>query len=493
MVCFSNVYAQDAFRFLGTSNSLWSIAGNWENGQKPIDATALVHLLSSVVVDENVEVQDLIYDESEVSVTVAPGNRLTVNRMMSPVAAQYLIVEDSAQLVYGQTTAITVRKKISPFYNAKESAAWHFIASPLMETLLPTDLDSLVYEAANFELMRFNQSNVGHEWERYKDEAYQDSFTLNNGQGYLYANGSEVTVSFVGSMLPSDSEQSFPLEYNDATNVVAKGFNLVGNPFTCNAYCDRSYYRMNAGGTDVELVRASADEPISPCTGVLVQATEAGQSVGFSRNPMAIEDKGCLRLTLKSNGSVMDEMLLSFNAGDEIGKFNFTEHTTQMYVMQDGQACAIATTETTSQIPLHFKTISNGTFTLTVVPENADLRSLWLFDNVSGADVDLLAMPTYTFSATPTDYSSRFKLFVNTDHGIGEEVGEKPFAYFSNGNIVISDMEATGTLQIIDITGRVVMETPFEGRTTIPFTASAGVYVLRLAMSREVWCQKVVL
>ena len=428
IVCVSTAYAQDVFRFLGTSNALWSVAGNWDNGQKPSDATALVHLLSSVVVDENVEVQDLIYDESEVSVTVASGYKLTIDRMMSSVAAQYLIVEDSAQLVYGQTANITMRKKISPLYNAKESAAWHFIASPLMDTLLPTDLDSLVYDAANFELMRFNQSNVGNEWERYKDEAYQSSFSLYNGQGYLYANGSEVTVSFVGSMLPNDLPQSFPLEYNDATNVVAKGFNLVGNPFTCNAYCDRSYYKMNAAGTDIELVRAAAKEPISPCTGVLVQATETEQSVSFSRNTLAIEDKGCLHFTLKSNGNVIDEMFLSFNAGDEIGKFNFTGRSAYIYVIQDGQNCAIATTETSSQTPLHFKASENGTYTLIFTLENADIQSLWLFDNMTGSDVNLLTNPSYTFSASTFDYASRFKLFVNTDHGIGEAGEEKPFA-----------------------------------------------------------------
>ena len=492
-ICISNAYAQGTFRFLGTDNALWSIAGNWENGQKPSDATALVYLLSSVVVDENVEVLDLIYDESDVSVTVASGFKLTVGRMMSPVAAQCLIVEDSAQLVYGQTANITMRKKISPFYNAKESAAWHFIASPLMETLLPTDLDSLVYDAANFELMRFNQNNVGHEWERYKEEAYQSSFSLNNGQGYLYANGSEVTVSFVGSMLPNDLPQSFSLEYNDAPNVVAKGFNLVGNPFTCNAYCDRSYYRMNAAGTDIELVRASAKEPIPPCMGVLVQATEVGQSVSFSRNPVALEDKGCLCLTLKSNGSVIDEMLLSFNAGDEIGKFNFIEHTAQIYAMQDGQACAITTAEASCQTPLHFRTMSNGTFTLTIVPENADIRSLWLVDNMMGVDVNLLATPTYTFSATTTDYASRFKLFVNTDYGVGETTEAKTFAYFSKGHIVIPEIETTGRLQVVDVAGRVVMEMAVEGPVEFPFAASTGVYVLRFVTNGSVLTQKMVL
>ena len=493
ITCMSNASAQDTFRFLGTNNALWSVVGNWDNGQKPSDATALVYLLSSVIIDENVEVQDLIYDESEVSVTVASGYKLTINRMMSPVAAQYLIVEDNAQLVYGQMAHITMQKKISPFYNAKENAAWHFIASPLMDTLLPTDLDSLVYDAANFELMRFNQSNVGHEWERYKEEAYQSSFSLNNGQGYLYANGSEVTVSFVGSMLPNDLPLSFSLEYNDASNVAAKGFNLVGNPFTCNAYSDKSYYRMNATGTDIELVRASAKEPISPCTGVMVQATEAGQSVSFSRNPEEIEDKGCLCLTLKSNGSVVDEMLLSFNMGDEIGKFNFTEHTAQIYAMQDGQAYAITTAETTCQMPLHFKTMSNGTFTLTIVPENANIRSLWLVDNMMGAEVNLLATPTYTFSATTTDYASRFKLFVNTNYGVGESTETKTFAYFSKGHIVISEIETTGYLQVVDVTGRVVMETKVEGPVEIPFAASTGVYVLRFVTNGCVLTQKMVL
>lgn len=493
MICTSNIYAQDAFRFLGTDNALWSVVGNWENGQKPSGATASVHLLSSVIVDENVEVLDLIYDESEVGVTIASGNLLAIDRMMSPVEAQYLVVEDSAQFVYGQMANITMRKKISPFYNAKESAAWHFIASPLMESFQPTDLDSLVYESANYELMRFNQSNVGQEWERYKDEAYQSSFSIDNGRGYLYANGSEVLVSFVGSMSPNDLPLSFPLEYDDATNVTATGFNLVGNPFTCNAYSDKSYYRMNADGTDIELVRASANEPISPCSGVLVHATEAGQVVSFSRNPMEEADKGCLCMTLKSNGNVIDETLLSFNAGDAIGKFFFTEHIAQIYVVQDGDACAIATAETSSQTPLHFRTTTNGTFTLTIVPESADIQSLWLFDNITGADVNLLATPSYTFSASTSDYASRFKLFVNTDHGVGESAETKSFAYFSKGHIVIPEAEATGHLQVVDLTGRVVLETTVEGQAEIPFTASAGVYVLRFTTGNEVISQKMVL
>jgi hypothetical protein len=38
------------------------------------------------------------------------------------------------------------------------------------------------------------------------------------------------------------------------------------------------------------------------------------------------------------------------------------------------------------------------------------LDYLHLIDNLTGADVDLLQMPEYTFTAKTTDYASRFRL-----------------------------------------------------------------------------------
>lgn len=493
--CMTAVYGQDSFRFLGTNDSLWSDAGNWENGLKPNNAQATAYLLSSVVVDEDASVNDLVYDASEVSVTVASGYKLTVNGLITPFEeqslAQYLIVEDSAQLLYGHSVQAKVSKKLSPFYNTKETAAWHFIASPLVGQLHPTDLDSLVYEDANYELLRFNQSHVGGEWERYKDEAYQSSFMLENGQGYLYANGSEVMVSFVGELLPSDQPITVDLEYNNASSVAAKGFNLVGNPFTCNAYSDRSYYKMNAEGKDFELVRASANEPISPCTGAMVQATATGQSVNFSRNPWHT-DMGCIRLTLKSNGKVIDELIVSFNEGDEIGKFFFTEHKSYLYIQQNGLNCTITTAETSCATPVYFKTTENGNFTVTVTPENVNLNSLYLVDHISGADINLLATPSYSFSATTSDYLSRFKLFVNTDHSVGEATEKDSFAYYANGNIVLQDIENESVLEIVDLMGRIVKTQCVTASENTISIATAGMYLLRLTDGKAVRTQKLV-
>ena len=493
--CVTTIYAQDEFRFLGTNSSLWSELGNWENGLKPDNLQATAYLLSSVLVDEDVSVKNLVYDAAEVNVTVASGCKLTVNGLITPFEAQSLaerlIVEDSAQLLYGHPVEATVRMKVSPFYNAKETAAWHFIASPLAGQTLPTAPDSLVYDGANFELMRFNQSNVGGEWERYKDAAYQSSFVLENGQGYLYANGSEVTTSFVGEILPNDQPVSIGLQYNGASSVVAKGLNLVGNPFACNAYSNRSYYKLNAEGNDVVLVRASANEPIAPCTGVMAQAFETGQSVSFSRNPWDT-DKGCIRLTLSSGGNVVDEVMLSFNEGDEIGKFFFTEHTARLYFQRNGKSYSIATDETSCQTPVHFKTAANGSFVITVTPENVAVNSLYLFDNLTGADINLLSFPSYSFSATTADFASRFKLFVNTDHGVGEESEQDSFAYYANGNIILQGIESDAVLEVVDMTGRIVKTQKVSASDNTIGIQTSGVYVLRLTNGNSVLTQKLV-
>lgn len=495
MLCVTNAYAQHEYQFLGVNTQLWSDANNWADGVKPDQEDAIVFLLSSVLIDENVNIKELVYNASEVSVTVASGFKLTVNGLISPFEeqslAQKLIVEDSAQLLYGHPVEATVRMKCSPYHNAKETAAWHFIASPLATPIAPAALNNLIPEVGNYELIRFNQSNVGNEWERYKDEAFQDSFQLANGQGYLYAIGSEATVSFVGEMLPNDQPVSVGLEYDGASAVVAKGLNLVGNPFTCEAYSNRSYYKMNVDGDDVELVRASANEPIAPCTGMMVQAFATGQPVRFSRDPWHT-DMGCIRMTLQSNGKVIDELIVSFNEGDEIGKFFFTEHTAYLYIPQNGLNCAIATTEISCTTPVYFKTTENGSFTVTVTPENVNLNSLYLVDHISGADINLLATPSYSFTASTSDYQSRFKLFVNTDHGVGEASEKESFAYYANGSIVMQSVENEAVLEVVDLMGRIVKTQRVTASENTISIATIGVYLLRLTDGKAVRTQKLV-
>jgi len=175
-----------------------------------------------------------------------------------------------------------------------------------------------------------------------------------------------------------------------------------------------------------------------------------------------------------------------------------------------------------STMDVNFKAAKNGTYTLTFDMENVAFDYLHLIDNLTGADVDLLAVesversvvepvetPTqgnapsalrqaqgprtsvsYTFTALTTDYASRFKLvFIANDNGDGPSTGSGSFAYISNGNIVIN---GKGMLQVIDMMGRVIRCTDV-ARNVSTSGLPAGVYVLRLIDGKDVKIQKIVI
>ena len=73
--------------------------------------------------------------------------------------------------------------------------------------------------------------------------------------------------------------------------------------------------------------------------------------------------------------------------------------------------------------------------------------------------------------------------------GVEETVEEAPFAFVSGGQII---MNATGNLQIVDMTGRVVFADKISGNvSTVGMTP--GVYVLRLADGNSVKVQKIII
>lgn len=89
-----------------------------------------------------------------------------------------------------------------------------------------------------------------------------------------------------------------------------------------------------------------------------------------------------------------------------------------------------------------------------------------------------------------TDYAERFNLVYATTTGITE--GDQPFAFISNGNIVITDTDDDATLQIIDVMGRVIVSSDGHTRSIPTVGMVLGVYVLRLIKGDDVRVQKVV-
>ena len=106
---------------------------------------------------------------------------------------------------------------------------------------------------------------------------------------------------------------------------------------------------------------------------------------------------------------------------------------------------------------------------------------------MTGADIDLLQTPSYTFEARTTDYASRFKLVFAT----GNDDSSSDFAFVSNDEIIVN---GEGMLQMFDVTGRTVYTAKVNSAFRIPHSAfTSGVYVLQLTNGDDVKTQKIVI
>ena len=410
---------------------------------------------------------------------------------------------------------------VTGYGESTESDKWAFIASPLSENTAPTAtaIEGLMAETATeYDLYRFNQDAAA-EWENYKNAAHTEGFVLENGQGYLYASKEDADIIFKGTFNEGTSKE-VNLTYTEGKRLA--GWNLVGNPFPYAATVDRSYYVMNAGGTGIEPTPLSAGTSIEACTGIMVKADDEGESVTFAKpSRVATENKGMVKIAVAaSTGTVADRAIVSFNEEDVLEKFYFGEQAANIYIPQGGREYAIVSVGGTdvarnvstcvNEMPINFKATKNGTYTLSVNPEGVEIDYLHLIDNMTGADVDLLPLcnppskgagglgrgdstnPTYTFTAKTTDYESRFRLVFSICGDANGDNAEAPFAFISNGNIVITADTQNATLQIVDAMGRVVVCTDV-ARNVSTNGLTVGVYVLRLIDGNDVKTQKIVI
>lgn len=429
------------------------------------------------------------------------GSQLTITGTISNANAANLVIEDGAQLVHnGGDVEATIQKNISA-WSAKGGAGWHLIASPVDEVNIASTLATGTYDL-------YGYHEPTHHWLNYKKAehaSFFDDLKLRRGKGYLYAHEDAKVVSFAGSMKETDVNVSVPLSW-ESSNETLKGWNLVGNPYSCNAYSNRAYYVMNAAGNG--FVSKTVNDPIPPCTGIFVRATGGGQSVTFSTTaPSSSANNGYLNIALdetNTRGSIrQDNAIVSFNEGEELSKFVFNEENAEVYFTQSNEDYAIAYSDKQGLMSLNFKARHDGTYTLSFTadvisseakksPLNEMFSYLHLIDKRTDSDIDLLAMPSYTFEAKASDNASRFTL-VFDESGIAS-VSAEPFAYVSNGNIIINAATDKASLQMIDVTGRIVVSYTGDAIDHVSTSGmTPGVYVLRLVRGENIKTQKIVI
>jgi len=364
-----------------------------------------------------------------------------------------------------------------------DDGGWNLIASPVGQ-INPGNVGNMIsINDEDFDLYRFNQSAVREEWENYK----ADNFDLELGRGYLYSNHETVDLIFSGVPLTS-TEETIVLEYDG--NAVWAGWNLVGNPFADVAYLpERPYYTLNDAGTEVQ---ATTGNSIEAMEGIFVVAEEEGETLTFSTIEPAKSAHLALnlsqgRVSTSSTTGIVDRAIVHFGKGRQLPKFQLNPNHTKVYIPMEGKDYAVVNAEEMGEMPVSFKAEKSGTYTFSANAEEVSFSYLHLIDNMTGADVDLLQTPSYTFNVQTTDYANRFKLVFAT----GNNSNDDNFAFFSNGSFIINN-EGEATLQVIDVKGRIVSSKTINGSTSVNVDAAAGVYMLRLVNGDNTKVQKVV-
>ena len=447
-------------KFIADGN--WSDASCWENGEMPTSASDDVLIRAAAVIPS---------DCAAVCGTIEfDGNGASIT------------IEDGGQLRHSNRGVhATMKKHIDP-YTEGERDQWNLIAMPVVDEVYFYDVENI--NSGAYDLYYFDQKYEGAEWRNQKD--YETGwYNLIPKKGYLYANADEVTLEVDGELFPANADQSVSLDYVEGMS--RTGWNLIGNPFACQAYLANgmAYYRMNAGGTAIE--SAMAGTAIAPMEGVFVKASGSGQTAVFTTTQQ--RGDGHLNIRLSHNqGRAIDNAIIGFGEGGSLLKVQLMSNASKIYFTENDKDYAIISVGQIGEQPLNFTTSVNGSYTLTFSLAEVRLSYLHLIDNMTGADVDLLETPTYTFSAKSTDYESRFKLVFAT---IGDADADDDFAFFSNGNWVVVN-EGEAVVQVIDMNGRILSSETINGSAQVNVNAACGLYVMRLVNGEKVKVQKIV-
>lgn len=456
--------------FNGTVSNLWSEQGNWGNDVLP-DVSDAVVINAPCLLDQDAEIQQLVVNDGQ-SLTIQNGQTLTVSSITSDVATK-LVVADGGQLVCDAMSGVfaTLQKSVAGF-GEDGDGRWRFIASPLVAGIAHTAVGNLVNENG-YDLYLFDQAaSDGLEWRNFKC----NDFLIDPAEGYLYANVSDVVLEFAGELNSTVSDKA--LDYYSFCDL--SGWNLVGNPFTYNVYVDKSYYVMNEEGTALNPVPASQAVAVCPCSSVMVKASGEGEKVSFISE--ASDDAcGFLQLSVSSasRDKATDQALVSFNSNDILPKFIFNEDAPKLCLLQKGVDYAIAASnESEGEISVNFEPNQNTNYVLNVSAKGVAIEYLHLIDNLSGEDVNLLENPNYNFIGKVSDYAYRFKLVYRLHEDVDNPSAD--FCYFADGWLMIPFVEGEMNLQVVDMTGRVIISQYVKGSFNQQLILNAGVYVVKM-------------
>lgn len=467
----------------------WNMESNWSYGMMPpVGADVTISAAATIPSDYVASVEGITMS-SNGSITIAEGGQLK----HSNSGVKKVIMEKN---ITGYTTSYNDHYQLLAFPVASNAS----ITYNNFRNLAHTDSNA----ACDF--YYFDQ-NEELEWINYSVTPTPDDLNpapafsnIEKGKGYLYARNQNGKIIFNFNtelnLQPSNDDVEVQLAYTAGQGFA--GWNLIGNPYACNAYFtdNRPFYRMVETAEGSEIVLASPENGgnvIAPMEGIFVQATGTNQEAVFTSTEPQNNRDGLMDFTLRKantrTNARIDRTRIMFGEGSNMSHLDLMSDPNRLYFPIDDKAMAVVYSQPVGELPLNLEVATDGTFVLGFECRIEDLAYCHLIDNLTGTDIDLLQQPEYTFEGRKTDYASRFRVVFAT----GSSVDGDSFAFINSmGNLSIFGIEGNATVQVIDMLGRVLSSEQFSGSYEKKLNVAPGVYVLRLIQGNDVKVQKMI-
>ena len=272
-------------------------------------------------------------------------------------------------------------------------------------------------------------------------------------------------------------------------------YHLLGNPFSFNMdWSNITVEGVYNGFATVDSADGSYDYftegTVNVGDGFFVRATAENPTISYGAAKRGYEKYESINLIATgANGD--DNAIINFADADEEGFLkldNFNAEIANIYFSNSGRRYAISNFDReTTEIAVNFDAKQMGNYTIAAQPQGK-FQSVILVDRLTGVETNLL-LEDYTFTATGSENHDRFIVKLANSQ---EPTANSNFAYVSGEDLIIN---AEGTVQIIDMMGRVVYSDDVEStnnRINVSVFENAA-YVIRVVNENGVKVQKIIL